>query len=79
MNVIAKRLGYREISRIADFIRKIENGNEIMKALQEHYSDITISYDIKKDEVVVYCSTMHYKVVYEEELILEGVLKDDII
>lgn len=48
-------LGYKELSRIADFIRKIENGNEAFQNLLEDYS-ITIDYDLHADEVVLHCN-----------------------
>lgn len=48
-------LGYRELARIADFIRKIEDGNEAFQHLLDDYS-IIIDYDIYADDIVLHCN-----------------------
>lgn len=56
MKIITRNdLGYRELSRIADFIRAIEKGNPNFDNLLEDYS-ITIDYDLHADEVVMHCN-----------------------
>ena len=51
----ANNVGYRELSRIADFIRKIENGNEAFNNLLEdtYNDDLIIGYDLKMDSVTI--------------------------
>lgn len=54
MKIHADDLGYRELSRIADFIRVIENGNENFSNLLDVSSgDITIGYDVHYDSVTI--------------------------
>lgn len=57
MYIEAYNLGYRELSRIADFIRKIEDGNENFMNLVEAYDRIGITYDIHYDDVKIICET----------------------
>ena len=54
MNIKAENLGYRELSRIADFIRAIENGNENFNNLINiSFGGITIGYDVSYDSVTI--------------------------
>ena len=57
MNIKAENVGYRELSRIADFIRVIENGNPNFTALVNSqldiYEQVTISYDLRADDIVI--------------------------
>lgn len=55
MHIEAYHLGYRELSRIADFIRKIENGNENFMNLIEAYDRVGITYDFHYDDVKIIC------------------------
>ena len=59
MNIVAKGLGYREMSRIADFIRAIEDGNENFNALLDAEEEINIGYDLHADDVTIV--TNHHK------------------
>lgn len=53
MNLVGFGLGYREVSRVADFIRQIENGNENFGALIDNGEDVNIGYDLHADEVTI--------------------------
>lgn len=55
MHIEAYHLGYRELSRIADFIRIITDGNENFQNLMEVYDRIGIGYDIHFDTVKIIC------------------------
>lgn len=75
MYIEAYHLGYRELSRIADFIRKIEDGNENFQNLISVYDRIGIGYDIHYDDIKIICdndqSGIDHIILYPADLDIE--------
>ena len=55
MDIHARNLGYREIDRMADFLKSTCDCNYEFQELVDTYDSVEIGYDLRRDEIRMYC------------------------